>query len=318
MVIVGLTACNTRKSGKFLYIDDIAYDVANISPYLTDGVSDIVKKRTSPLCKELPDMDFGSQSIDGGNLFFDVEDFAKMDDVCASKYARRAVGSNELVKGLDRFCLWIEDDAVDDAYKYEVVKNKIQRVKEFRLHAKSKQSQAAASIPWKFCSIRFNGRTSLVVPRVSSERRQYIPMAYVDNKTVVLDSALFVEDCPAWLFAILESRMHMVWIRTVCGKLETRIRYSNTLGYNTFPVPSLTDDIKSKLNQSARTILFARENHSEKTLAELYDPEKMPDDLRQAHIQNDLLVDSLYKTTRFRNDEERLSQLFELYEQMVK
>ena len=143
-------------------------------------------------------------------------------------------------------------------------------------------------------------------------------MGYVDADTIVSNAAFAVYDAKLWLFAILESRIHMTWIRTVCGKLETRIRYSNTLGYNTFPVPNLSDDIKQLLNKSARNILFARENHSEKTLSELYDPDKMPDDLRAAHAQNDLLVDGLYKNTRFTNDEERLSRLFELYEQMTK
>ena len=317
VVIIGLAPVSVS-GHKYIYTDGVIYKVHYVGPYLTSGGYNIVEKRSSPLSKGLPEMNFGSQSIDGGNLFLDEIDLDKIKNDCADKYVRKAVGSSELIKGINRFCLWIDDQSVDDARRSETIKLKLRQVKEFRQHAKSSQSQAAASTPWKFCSIRHNDHSSLVVPRVSSERRLYIPMAYADGQTVVLDSALFIEDCPTWLFAILESRMHMAWIRTVCGKLETRIRYSNTLGYNTFPVPELTDEVKNKLNQSARNILFARENHSEKTLAELYDPEKMPDDLRQAHIQNDLLVDGLYKTTRFRNDEERLSRLFELYEQMAK
>ena len=173
-------------------------------------------------------------------------------------------------------------------------------------------------MPWSFGFVGYRSTDAIIVPAVSSESRAYIPMGYVDADVVVSNAAFVVYDAKLWLFAILESRMHMAWIRTVCGKLKTDFRYSNTLGYNTFPVPELSDETKQVLNQSARNILFARENHSEKTLAELYDPEKMPDDLRQAHLQNDLLVDSLYKKTRFVNDEERLSKLFELYEQMTR
>lgn len=317
VVIIGLAPVSVS-GNKYMYTDGVIYKVHYVGPYLTSGGYNIVEKRSSPLSKGLPEMNFGSQSIDGGNLFLDEIDLDKIKNDCADKYVRKAVGSSELIKGINRFCLWIDDQSVDDARRSETIKLKLRQVKEFRQRAKSSQSQAAASTPWKFCSIRHNDHSSLVVPRVSSERRLYIPMAYVDGQTVVLDSALFIEDCPTWLFAILESRMHMAWIRTVCGKLKTDFRYSNTLGYNTFPVPELTDEVKNKLNQSARNILFARENHSEKTLAELYGPDKMPDDLREAHVRNDLLVDSLYKATKFRNDEERLSRLFELYEQMTK
>ena len=142
-------------------------------------------------------------------------------------------------------------------------------------------------------------------------------MQFFDEDTVILESSFFIEDAPLWLFALLESKMHMAWVRTVCGQHETRIRYSSTLGYNTFPVPPLNLEIKLVLENSAKEILFARENHTEKTLAQMYDPAKMPDDLRAAHQQNDALVDSMYSPNGFENDEQRLTKLFELYEQMT-
>lgn len=219
-----------------------------------------------------------------------------------------------MIKGLKRYCLWIEDKDLDEAIKNAEIAKRIENVKNERLKMKSKTSVLGAQKPWSFLSKRYNGKPALLVPRVSSERREYIPMAYVDENTVVPDSAQFIEDAPLFLFAVLESKMHMAWIRTVCGQLETRIRYSSTLGYNTFPLNLLTESEKVALNQSAREILLARARHPEKTLAEMYDPDKMPENLRQAHFRNDLLVDSLYRKAPFKNDEERLAVLFNLYE----
>lgn len=143
-------------------------------------------------------------------------------------------------------------------------------------------------------------------------------MGFLNKNTIISNAAFAIYDAPLWLFALLESKIHMAWIRTVCGQLETRIRYSSTLGYNTFPVPPLSQNIKQALENSAKEILFARENHTEKTLAQMYDPDKMPADLRKAHIANDLLVDKIYSDIGFENDEQRLTKLFELYEQMTR
>ena len=318
VVIVGVYP-NGLTQRKRLFTDGYCMDTKNINAYLLNA-NDLIVSKSSVSIAGLPPMVFGCQSIDGGNLFVDA---CEVDELrnrypCAKDLIRRAVGSYELINDKQRYCLWINDDNYESVRRIKFINDKIEKTRLFRLKTKSPQSQTASKTPYKFMSIRYNGRSSLVIPRVSSESREYIPMAFVGGDAVVLDSALFIEDCPTWLFAILESRMHMAWIRTVCGKLKTDFRYSNTLGYNTFPVPKLSDETKQVLNQSARDILFARENHSENTLAELYDPEKMPDDLRQAHLQNDLLVDSLYKKTRFVNDEERLSKLFELYEQMTR
>lgn len=321
VTVVILSLCDgIYINNKCIYTEDVAYGVKNISPYLVEGGNVIVEKLSKPL-SNIPEVVYGSYAIDGGALMVSPDERQREIelDERSSEFFCRVSGSNELINGVERYCIWISDSSdLDRALRVQFIADRVKAVEVFRLGAKSKTSREAAATPWRFCSVRHINKPCLVIPIVSSENRDYIPMGYVDSRTIVLNSAHSIYDCPAWLFAILESRMHMAWIRTVCGKLETRIRYSNTLGYNTFPVPGLTDDVKSKLNQSARNILFVRENHSEKTLAELYDPEKMPDDLRQAHLQNDLLVDSLYKKTRFANDEERLSKLFELYEQMTR
>ena len=153
----------------------------------------------------------------------------------------------------------------------------------------------------------------LIVPRVSSERREYIPIGYLGPDTVISDSAFAVYDAEPWLFALLTSRMHMVWTRTVGGRMKTDYRYSNTVVYNNFPVPELSARAKSELTDAALRVLDVREYHSEMTLAQLYDPDTMPQDLRLAHEQLDLLVDSLYRDTPFASDDERLKRLFNLY-----
>jgi hypothetical protein len=158
---------------------------------------------------------------------------------------------------------------------------------------------------------------TIVIPGVSSERRQYLPVGLVDNRTALTNLAFGIYDGPLWNLALIASRLHLVWIATVCGKLETRYRYSNTLGWNTFPVPTLTEKNKSDLTRCAEDILLAREHHFPATIADLYDPDMMPEDLRQAHERNDEVLERIYVGRRFKNDTERLEKLFELYTKMT-
>jgi len=225
----------------------------------------------------------------------------------------RQDGSAEFINGKDRWCLWITDQEAEEALKIPFISERIEQVRNFRLESTKKQTHQFAEKSWKFTEVRHKETDSLVVPRVSSERREYIPIGYLGPDTVISDSAFAVYDAEPWLFALLTSRMHMVWTRTVAGQLETRIRYSNTVVYNNFPVPELSDRAKSELTDVALRVLDVREYHSEMTLAQLYDPDTMPQDLRMAHEQLDLLVDSLYRDTPFASDDERLKRLFNLY-----
>ena len=215
-------------------------------------------------------------------------------------------------------CLWITDDKYNDAINIRIIDNRIKTIAKFRAESKREETKKLASTPWRFGFISHRNSNSIIAPRVSSERRDYIPMGFLDSNTIISDAANAIYNAELWLFAILESKMHMAWIRTVCGKLKTDYRYSSTLGYNTFPCPPLTLEQKEKLTQSAENILMARENHSEMTLAEMYDPDKMPADLRTAHDENNILVDKLYCNHAFASDEERLAVLFNLYEKMTK
>jgi hypothetical protein len=155
------------------------------------------------------------------------------------------------------------------------------------------------------------------VSKVSSERREYLPCGLCDEETIISDLARVIYDAPVWSMALIASRLHLVWIATVCGKLETRYRYSNTLGWNTFPVPTLTEKNKADLTRCAEDILLAREAHFPKTIADLYNPENMPGDLRRAHEKNDETLERIYIGRRFRNDTERLEKLFDLYTKMT-
>ncbi len=159
---------------------------------------------------------------------------------------------------------------------------------------------------------------SIIVPRVSSENREYIPIGFLDENTVISDSAFAIYDAQLWLFGILTSKMHMAWVKAVGGRLKTDYRYSATLCYNTFPFPKITEAKKAEIEQAAEAVLIAREMHTEKTLAQMYDPAKMPANLREAHNRLDLVVESCYRLVPFHSDEERLELLFSLYEKMTK
>jgi hypothetical protein len=165
--------------------------------------------------------------------------------------------------------------------------------------------------------MRIGNTRTIVVPSVSSERRPYLPIGIVDEHTTLTNLAFGLYDAPLWNMALIASRLHLVWIATVCGKLKTDFRYSNTLGWNTFPVPMLTEKNKADLTRCAEDILLAREHHFPATIADLYDPDNMPADLRAAHDRNDEVLERIYIGRRFKNDTERLEKLFDLYTKMT-
>ena len=210
--------------------------------------------------------------------------------------------------------LWIKDEHLDEAMQIEPVRLRIERVKAMRLASSKAKTREDANCPHRFGEIRQSGHeTVIVVPRVSSENRPYLPVGLLPPRSIVSNLAFALYDAPLWNMALIASRLHLVWVDTVCGKLETRLSYSNTLGWNTFPVPMLTGKNKDDLTRCAEDILLAREAHFPATIADLYDPGRMPDNLRVAHERNDEVVERIYIGRRFKNDTERLEKLFELY-----
>ncbi|PLW01259.1 DNA methyltransferase [Corynebacterium ulcerans] len=317
VVVVSLRA--KVKEPKWIFTDGLQISAKNINPYLADASDQIVLKRTKPLVGFLPKMTKGSQPTDAGNLLLTLEEKERLEseDPRISKYIKRYCGAEEYIKGKDRFCVWVKDSEDAEAKKIPALSSRFDAVATFRSKRKKTATKKLATVPFSFTERRYKETDSIIVPRVSSESRAYIPIGYLDSGYVISDAAFALYDAEPWLFALLTSRMHMAWARAVAGKLKTDYRYSNSLVYNNFPVPTLSEKTKGKLGDVALRVLDVREYFYEKTLAEIYDSESMPKELRQAHRQVDDLVDSIYARTPFASDEERLALLFKLYEEMI-
>jgi hypothetical protein len=231
------------------------------------------------------------------------------------------VGSTEFIDGKQRYCLWIAPENVKAALEVPEIAHRVQGVRSFRELSSKKPTKEAADRPYAFVEIRYglSARTSapFIVPIHTSENREFLPVGLLPIGSVVSNAAFAIYDAPLWNMALIASRLHLVWIASVCGKIKTDFRYSNTLGWNTFPVPTLTEKNKADLTRCAEDILLAREHHFPATIADLYDPDAMPDDLRAAHERNDEVLERIYIGRRFKNDTERLEKLFELYTKMT-
>jgi len=317
VAVIGLR--EARSGQKYLYTDDLQIAASNINGYLVDGADVAIDRRRKPLDARLPEMVFGSMPRDGGGLLLSSAERRQMidDDPQSEQFIKRFVGSSEAINDEERYCFWIDDQAVNTARSIAGIAARLNRVAEDRRRSKADSTAAYAAQPHRFVQISYKPTDSIVVPRHSSERRIYIPMGYLSPDTVIGDSANAVYDAAPWVFALLTSRMHMAWTRAVGGQLETRLRYSNTIVYNNFPVPALADPVKEQLTVAALRVLDVREYHCEKTLAELYDRDLMPQDLQVAHAAVDALVDSIYSKSGYETDEQRLSDLFAMYESMT-
>ncbi|PPG35225.1 SAM-dependent methyltransferase [Pseudoclavibacter sp. RFBG4] len=316
VAVIGLR--NASSKPKHIYTDDLQISAENINGYLTDGAMVSIERRRTPL-GPLPEMAFGSMPRDGGGLILSPLERAELLASApeAEPFIKRYVGSSEVINDGERYCLWITDHEAATAREIPPVAERLRLVAEERSHSKAASTAAFAVQPHRFVQISYKPTNSIIVPSVSSERRRYIPVGYLGPESVVSNLAYAVYDAEPWLFALLTSRMHMAWTRAVGGQLETRLRYSNTIVYNNFPVLPLSETAKEELALSALRVLDVREYHCEQTLAELYDPVKMPQDLRDAHEEIDALVDSIYSKKPYETDEQRLSDLFVLYERMT-
>lgn len=317
VVVVSLRNITNRQ--KYLYSDNIRTQVTNINGYLIDADDVYISRRKQPLTQYLPAMNFGSMPRDGGNLILSETDLIdlKSADPQAERFVKSYCGAKDYIDGIQRYCLWIADTQAQEAQASPWISRRLRAVSEYRHTSDASSTAKYADRPHLFVQRAYKPTDSIIVPRHSSERRKYLPIGYLGPDTVISDAANAVYEAEPWLFALLTSRMHMAWLGTVGGKLETRYRYSNTLVYNNFPVPLLTDQVKEALTQHAFRVLDVREYHCEFTLAELYDTEKMPENLRQAHADLDVVVDRIYRKRPFNSDEERLSLLFTLYQQMT-
>ena len=316
VAIIGIS--NHSANDKQIMNEGLSHSVKNINPYLVSGNNTFIQKRVKPLAN-LPEINFGSMANDGGNLLISSEEKQSIinSNSKAEKFIKRLVGALEFIRGTERYCLWIEDNNLKEALSIHEIDKRVKKTQLTRENSKREATRKLAEEPHKFGEIRYKITDSIIIPRHSSENREYIPMGFLTSKTVIADSALAVYDAEAWQLGVLTSSMHMAWVRTVAGKLEERLRYSSTLCYNTFPFPPISTQRKNEITQCVFRILEERERHSDKTLKQMYDPEKMPEGLREAHCQNDLAIDSCYRSKPFVSDDERLEYLFKLYEKMI-
>lgn len=322
VVIVGISS-NARQPRRLFSISEdggaVLRETDNINAYLVAAPNIEIQALSAPL-SDLAPMQFGNHPYYGAALIFPVEEARELIDETPgiARYIRPLYGAQEFINAVPRACLWIEDHEAAEAMRLAPVAKKATEVVCSRKAAKQdKAAQKLSETPYRFRDQVTATRHLLVMPRVSSESRPYLPVGLLGPECVVQDQALALYDAPLWNMALIASRLHLVWIAIVCGKMKTDFRYSNTLGWNTFPVPTLTEKNKADLTRCAEDILLARETHFPATIADLYGSGNMPDNLRAAHERNDEVLERIYIGRRFKNDTERLEKLFELYTKMI-
>lgn len=315
VVVVGLG----RKSNepKRLYQEGMVKQCSAIGPYLVPDSLAYVQKVSEPI-GEKSIMVFGNTPIDGGHLLLSREerDSLQLTPEQQARFVRRIYGSAEFIRGLERYCLWIDDEHLTEAQTIPAVAQRIREVRILRLDGGTTAREIAEK-SHQFQRMFCGKQSTLVLPAISSENRDYLPVGWLPEGNVVSNKCYAIFDAPLWNLALIASRLHWVWIGTVCVRMRTDFSYSNTLGWNTFPVPLLTEQNKADLTACAEAILLAREAHFPATIAELYNPDAMPDNLRHAHARNDEVLERIYIGRKFKNDTERLEKLFDLYTRMT-
>jgi len=321
-VIVGIS--NHAAKARRLFTPDendisVVRDAENINAYLVPG-PDVIVEKISRAADGLARMDFGSKPVDGGNLLLsdDEVDALGLSDTQREKLIHPIFGSAEFIRGLSRSCIWITEDNLAEAESIPAIARRIAAVRQMRLSSSKTATVEIANVPSRFGEVRQKGNEVItVVAAISSESRDYLPCGLLPPGTIISNKCYAIYDAPLWNMALIASRLHLVWIATVCVRMRTDFSYSNTLGWNTFPVPTLTEKNKADLVRCAENILLARERHFPATIADLYEQDAMPADLRAAHERNDEVLERIYIGRRFKNDTERLEKLFELYTKMA-
>lgn len=311
VVIIGCRTSSNHHS-KTLYDSNLLYDATDISPYLTRGNA-IVKKESRPISHKLPKMVKGNMAY-AKELFVDPGQRDSIVSIYpeAKKFFKRVVGAQEYIHHEERWCLWISDETITEAEKIPMIVEILDRIKEERLGKKNCPPKLLDK-PYSFRETNMPNVCTLVIPAVSSENRSYFQIGYVSKKVVVTNLCFAIYDAEPWVFGIIASKMHNLWARTVCGGLESRPRYSNVLGYNTFPIPEITDEQKAAITEASLGIIIEREQYPDKNLMQLYNNDTMPEGLKYAHNLLDTVIESCYNPCGFQSDQERLDTMFMLY-----
>ncbi len=317
-IIVGVRS--GKADGAKLYDADIVTQSTEINAYLISGPQLFVNQQSKSLF-DLPQMIYGAMPNDGGGLILlpEVRNMIIDEAPDAKEFIRPLVGTTELIESVERFCVWIEEEDKDRALAIPQIAERVALTRIHRLASDNEQTNDRAESAHRFWHPGGKSEShSIIVASASSERREVLPCDRRPADTVASNLCFVIHDGPDWAIALITSRLHLTWIAAVCGKLEARYRYSSTLGWHTFPVPRFSEEQHEALSASARAILRTRLGHYPATIAELYDPKKMPQDLRDAHAVNDELLETMYIGRPFRNDTERLETLFKLYAAKVR
>lgn len=323
VVIVGITNSNVTGKRIFSVDESDAITIKNtnyINAYLTPAENIIVKQSTDSI-SNLSNMTFGNMPNDDGGLLITYTEAvnAVLHLNVNQKYIRPFFGSSEFIRGEEKRCIWVSESDFENASDNKWLAERFEVVRSSRLKSTRESTRKLAKFPYRFGEVRQTGNEQvLIIPGHTSENRHYLPVGLLKAGSIISNAAFAVFNGPLYDLALIASKLHLVWIANVCGKIKTDFRYSNTLGWNTFPVPKLTEKNKQDLTRCAEDILLAREAHFPATIADLYDPDNMPENLRRAHDRNDEVLERIYIGRRFKNDTERLEKLFELYTQMTK
>jgi len=321
-VIIGFSSSISPEShsGKTIYLsDNQSIQAANINPYLIDAPDIWIESRNKTLCN-VPEMIYGSKPTDGGHLIIEENEYDEFiaKDPNSKQFIKRMVGAEDFINNKLRYCLWLIGANPSDIRRCPLIVERIAKVREMRLNSSKEATRKYADFPTQFMECRQPQTDYLIFPRHSSEKRRYIPIGYVPSDIICNDSANVVPSASLYHFGVLTSNVHNAWMRAVCGRLEMRYRYSNTIVYNTFPWPTPTDEQKAKIEQTAQAILDARAKYPDCSLADLYDEVTMPPELRTAHRENDRAVMAAYGFPTSMTESACVAELFKLYQKLTK
>lgn len=313
----GNIAKNCNSSVKLLFDNGQTKECNNINAYLMDAPDIFIESRSKPICN-VPLITKGCQPTDGGNLIIEAKDYDEFikKEPDAKRFIKKLIGAQEFINRKDRYCLWLVGATPAELKRMPLVMRRIEGCREMRLKSSDAATRRLADTPTLFRET-YNPPTTIIVPSVSSERRKYVPMGFIDDKTIATNLVLIIPNATLYHFGILESNVHMAWMRAVCGRLKSDYRYSKDVVYNNFPWPTPTAEQKAKIEQSAQAILDARALYPDSSLADLYDPTLMPKELLQAHRQNDRAVMAAYGFSTKMAESECVAELFKRYAEMV-
>lgn len=316
-VIIGFSCATNHKPKILYYSDSTSKIVKNINPYLTEGPDVFIPSRSKPLCNVLP-MTTGNRPADGGHLIIEEKEYQDFitKDPASIRFIKKLTGALEFINNKNRYCLWLVGTTPQELHSMPLVMDRVKKCKLDRENAPDPGRQKLATVPWLFRETS-NPSSYIIIPRVSSENRRYVPLGFLDSETIPTDSATIICNATIYYFGILTSNTHNVWMRAVCGRLKSDYRYSKDIVYNNFPWPEPTDEQKAKIEKTAQAILDARELYPDSSLADLYDEITMPPELRKAHQENDRAVMAAYGFSTKMTESECVAELMKLYQKLT-